>query len=113
MEKKFEKILASAQRVVSYYHMTYTLTRTSMALDHGTLSALGELAELWQVSKAEVMRRAVKRARNEAEREAAQPKPREALDWLQKKGGLTLQEASVLREEVHAERQAKRYWWEA
>ena len=93
--------------------MAYTLTRTSMALDHGTLRALAELADLWQVSKAEVMRRAVKRARHEAEREAAQPKPEEALEWLQKGGGLTHREASVMREETHAERQAKRYWWEA
>ena len=92
--------------------MAYRLIRTSMALDHGTLLALKELAKLWQVSKAEVMRRAVKRASEEARRETSLRKPLEALDWLQSGGGLTLNEAEAFREEVRAERQAKRYWWE-
>ena len=92
--------------------MRYALTRTSMALDRGTLLALKELAKRWQVSKAEVMRRAVRRAREEADREASQPKPLEALDWLQGGAGLTVHEAESFREEVNAERQAKRYWWE-
>jgi hypothetical protein len=92
--------------------MAYALTRTSMALDRGTLLALKELAKRWQVSKAEVMRRAVKRAKEEAEREAALPKPLEALNWLQKGGGLSVGEAESFREEVRVERQAKRYWWE-
>jgi predicted transcriptional regulator len=92
--------------------MSYELTRTSMALDQGTLHALKELAEHWQVSKAEVMRRAVKRVKEEVEREAALPKPLDALNWLQKGGGLSVQEAESFREEVQAERQAKRYWWE-
>jgi hypothetical protein len=92
--------------------MSYALTRTSMALDRGTLLALKELAKRWQVSKAEVMRRAVKRAKEEAEREAVFPKPLDALNWLQKGGGLSMQEAETFREEVRSERQAKRYWWE-
>jgi hypothetical protein len=83
-----------------------------MALDHGTLHALKDLAKRWQVSKAEVMRRAVKRAKEEAEREAALPKPLDALDWLHGGGGLTVKEAESFREEVRAERHAKRYWWE-
>jgi hypothetical protein len=98
--------------VVTYYHMSYALIRTSMALDHGTLLALKELAQRWQVSKAEVMRRAVKRAKEEAERETALPKPLDALNWLHGGGGLTVDEAESFREEVRAERQAKRYWWE-
>lgn len=95
------------------YHMTYSLKRTSMALDGWTLSALKELAKKWGVSKAEVMRRAVKQAKETANREQNLPKPIEALDWLQNGGGLTVKEAESFREEVHAERQAKRYWWEA
>ncbi len=93
--------------------MSYSLTRTSMALDAWTLSALSELAERWSVSKAEVMRRAVKQAKMQADRHDQQPKPLEALDWLQGGGGLSAQEADAFREEVQAERQAKRYWWEA
>ena len=42
--------------------MTYSLTRTSMALDSMTLSAINFLAEKWEVSKAEVMRRAIKKS---------------------------------------------------
>ena len=66
--------------VVIDYHMTYTLTRTSMALDQGTLKALKDLASRWGISKAEVMRRAVRKAKEEADREAKQPKPLQALD---------------------------------
>ncbi len=93
--------------------MTYSLKRTSMALDGWTLSALKELAKKWGVSKAEVMRRAVKQARETENREQNLPKPIEALDWLQNGGGLTVKEAEGFRKEVQAERQAKRYWWEA
>ncbi len=93
--------------------MTYALTRTSMALDGWTLRALKELAARWGVSKAEVMRRAVKQAKDVADRDAALPKPLEALEWLHKGGGLTVREATAHREQVHAERQAKQYWWEA
>jgi Ribbon-helix-helix protein, copG family len=92
--------------------MNYLLTRTSMALDSGTLLTLKELAKLWGISKSEVMRRAVKRLKEDADRQAAQPSPLEALNWLQDGGGLTVKEAAAFREEVKAERQAKRYWWE-
>jgi hypothetical protein len=95
-----------------HYHMNYLLTRTSMALDSGTLLTLKELAKLWGISKSEVMRRAVKRLKEDADRQAAQPSPLEALNWLQDGGGLTVKEAAAFREEVKAERQAKRYWWE-
>lgn len=83
-----------------------------MALDQWTRRALAELARKWDISKAEVMRRAVKRLKEEADREAALPKPVDALDWLQSGGGLTMHEAATFREEVKAEREAKRYWWE-
>ena len=92
--------------------MTYSLTRTSMALDSMTLSAINFLAEKWEVSKAEVMRRAIKKAKEDADLKEQQPKPIEALDWLQKGGGLTVREAEAFRREVRAEREAKRYWWE-
>ena len=93
--------------------MSYALTRTSMALDTGTLKALKELARRWGVSKAEVMRRAVKQAKQEADRHAEQPEPIEALEWLQAGGGLSVKEAEAFREEVLAERKARRQWWEA
>ena len=91
---------------------TNTLKRTSMALDGGTLKTLADLAKRWSVSKAEVMRRAVRQAREEADRESALPKPLSALDWLQNGGGLTVKEAEAFRKEVRAEREARRQWWE-
>lgn len=83
-----------------------------MALDQATLGAIDYLAKKWAVSKAEVMRRAVKRVKEDTDLKDQQPKPLEALDWLQKGGGLTVEEAEQFREEVRAERQAKRHWWE-
>jgi hypothetical protein len=93
--------------------MNYTLQRTSMSLDQWTIKALAELAKRLGTSKAEIIRRAVRKAKEEADRESQQPSPLEALDWLQKGGGLTLQEADHFREEVKAERLAKKYWWES
>lgn len=93
--------------------MTYTLTRTSMALDSFTLGVLDLLSKKWGVPKAEVMRRAVRHIKEAEDMKDQCPKPLEALDWLQNGGGLTLQEAEAFREEVRAEREAKRYWWEA
>jgi predicted transcriptional regulator len=93
--------------------MTYGLTRTSMALDANTLSSLDWLAKQWGVSKAAVIRRAVSQARASAEVEKQRPKPLEALEWLQSGGGLLKEEADAFRAEVQAEREAKKYWWEA
>ncbi len=95
-----------------HYHMNYNLKRTSMALDQWTLRVLAELAKKWDTSKAEVLRRAVRHLKEEEDKAMKHPKPLEALDWLQKGGGLSKEEALVLREEVAAERNAKRYWWE-
>lgn len=83
-----------------------------MALDEGTLTALAELAERWSVSKAEVMRRAVKRMKDESDRTERQLAPVDALRWLQAGGGLTVREAEQFRREVKAERQARKGWWE-
>lgn len=98
---------------ITCYHMAYALTRTSMALDQFTLKVLDLLAQKWGVPKAEVMRRAVRRLKEEEDMKENCPKPLEALDWLQQGGGMTVQEAEAFREEVRAEREAKRYWWEA
>ena len=92
--------------------MSYALTRTSMALDQFTVRVLDLLAKKWGVPKAEVMRRAVRRIKEEEDMKDQCPKPLHALDWLQNGGGLTVQEAEAFRDEVQAERDAKRYWWE-
>lgn len=84
-----------------------------MALDAVTVGILDLLSKKWNVPKAEVMRRAVKRIKEEEDMKDQRPKPLEALDWLQNGGGLTVQEAQAFRDEVQAEREAKRYWWEA
>ncbi len=92
--------------------MSYSLTRTSMALDQSTLLALDDLSKLWKISKAEVMRRAVRKLKEEAAREPVLLPPLDALEWLQKGGGLSPEEAETFRCEVNEERQAKRFWWE-
>ena len=89
-----------------------TMSRTSMTLDSLTLGLLDLLAKKWRVSKAEVMRRAIKRIKEEDDLKENQPNPLQALDWLQEGGGLTLQEAEAFREEMQAERLAKRFWWQ-
>jgi len=103
-------------RYSTSYHMseiTYRLTRTSMALDGWTLRALEELSERLHTSKAEVIRRAVREMKERSDREANAPKPLEALDWLQNGGGLAAEEAAEFRSAMVAERNAKKYWWEA
>jgi hypothetical protein len=96
--------------------MSYRLEfiRTSMSLDTGTISALKKIAQIWGVSKAEVMRRAVKKVEMEENQKLTNPAPSplEALAWLQNGGGLSHAEGSMLREEMSVERQATRYWWE-
>jgi hypothetical protein len=94
--------------------MSYLLEykRTSMSLDLGTIDALRKLASLWGVSKAEVMRRAIKTAEKTENMKIAQPSPLEALSKLQSSIGLNPAEAAALREQIQEERQAKRYWWE-
>ncbi len=96
------------------YHMNYAnpLKRTSMALDAGTLSALDSLAKRHAVSKAEVMRQAIRKLRLEAEAEDRRPSPLTALDWLQDGGGLSLAEGAEFKADIRAEREAKRMWWE-
>jgi len=92
--------------------MSYSLARTSMSLDKVTIQAMDALSKKWGISKAEVVRRAVKSLKTQADKEDRLPSPLEALDWLQNGGGLVAEEAANFRAEVKAERDAKRYWWE-
>jgi hypothetical protein len=92
---------------------TNRMTRTSMALDAWTIRALNALSEKWHISKAEVIRRAVRLLHDQAVREDRAPTPLEALDWLQQGGGLVAEDAARFRAEVKANRDARTYWWEA
>ncbi len=107
-----ERMLADARHYAIHYHMNYSSIRTSMALDQWTLNTLKALAGKFGVSKSEVMRKAVRALNEQVEHEKSRPSPLQALDFLHSGGGLTAQEAEAFREEVQAERQAKRYWWE-
>ncbi len=89
------------------------LTRTSMALDGSTLGTLEELSKNWGTSKAGVIRRAVREAKERWDQKNSGPSPLEALDWLQGGGGILREEAAEYRANLQAERQAKKYWWEA
>ena len=93
--------------------MSYRMIRTSMSLDAATLETMDALAKQWSISKAEVMRRAVRSLKAEAEREDRKPTPLQALDWLQGGGGLSVKEGEAFKKAVQSERSAKRYWWEA
>ena len=93
-------------------HYALQLTRTSMSLDPATLKTLAALSGRWSVSKAEVMRRAIRQLQEQADREDSRPTPLQAMEWLQNGGGITLQEAASHQAAIADERQAKRYWWE-
>ena len=73
--------------------MSYALKRTSMALDAWTIQALKELSEKWGISKAEVIRRAVRQFKEKSDVENQQIDPLQALEWLQQGGGLVAEEA--------------------
>lgn len=95
------------------YHMSYSLIRTSVSLDRGTLDILDALAKKWSVSKAEVMRRAIRKAKEQADQEDLRPSPLESMEWLQSGGGLTVNEAADFKAAIQTEREAKHYWWES
>jgi Arc/MetJ-type ribon-helix-helix transcriptional regulator len=99
--------------VVNSYHMKHTsnLKRTSMSLDTDTLDSIESLAQKWQTSKSEVIRRAVRKIREDEAMKAARMTPVQALEWLQE-NGISQAEADTLMEEVRLEREAKKYWWE-
>ncbi|MCW1885262.1 ribbon-helix-helix protein, CopG family [Luteolibacter flavescens] len=89
------------------------LVRTSMSLDTVTLGLLDELAKRESISKSEVMRRAVRKLKEESDREDHRLSPLAALEWLQKRGGLDSAESDAFKSAIREERDAKRYWWEA
>ena len=68
--------------------------RTTFALDVATEHSIQRLAKLWNISKAEVVRRSVAQAESAAA-EKARPSPLEALKWLQSNGKLTEAEAQA------------------
>lgn len=84
-----------------------------MSLDPGTLGVLDGLAKRWAVSKAEVMRRSIRRMQEEVEAEDKRPSPLQALEWLQSGAGLSVAEGADFKANIEAERQAKRCWWES
>lgn len=78
--------------------MTY---RTTFALDESTALRIRELASVWNVSQAEVIRRSVAKANAEASR----PDPIALLTGLHESGGgLDATQATTYLEEVAADR---------
>lgn len=90
---------------------TGTLKRTSMSLDQETIGALESLASKWNTSKSEVIRRAVRKAKEDEAMEAARMTPIQAMEWLQE-NGISQEQANTMREEIRLEREARKYWWE-
>jgi Arc/MetJ-type ribon-helix-helix transcriptional regulator len=84
-----------------------------MALDAWTTQALKELSEKWSISKAEVIRRAVRQLKEKADQEDQAMDPLQALTWLQQGGGLVAEDAEQFRANVKAEREERKYWWES
>jgi Arc/MetJ-type ribon-helix-helix transcriptional regulator len=84
-----------------------------MALDAWTIQALKELSDKWSISKAEVIRRAVRQLKEKADSEEQAMDPLQALNWLQNGGGLVAEDAEKFRADVIAERQECKYWWES
>lgn len=110
-----EEILTAFTKCTTRYHMSYVtpLVRTSVSLDTVTLGVLDSLAKRWSVSKAEVMRRAIRRVQEEVDAEDKRPSPLQALEWLQNGAGLSVAEGESFKADVEAERAAKLYWWES
>ena len=93
--------------------MSYSLTRTSMALDAWTVQSIKELSEKWSISKSEVMRRAVRQIKEKADKEEHTMDPLQALNWLQEDGGLVADEADQFRADLKAEREQRKFWWDS
>jgi len=84
-----------------------------MSLDGYTLTAMEALAKKWGTSKSEVVRKAIRSLKLQADAEDQKPTPIEALDWLHQGGGLTPNEAEAFRAAVLEERSARKFWWES
>ena len=86
--------------------MATMTVRTTFALDPATGNAIQRLARLWNVSKAEAVRRSVAEAERHAAAAAAMS-PLEALDWLQSHGTLSANAAA------RWEKESRKGWAEA
>lgn len=83
--------------------MSRTSHRTTFALDQSTADRLKRLSLRWQVSQAEVVRRAVEQA--EAQANASDPNPLSRLRQLREAGqSLTLEAADAYMCEVYQDR---------
>jgi len=99
--------------VVSSYHMSQasTLKRTSMSLDQETLGSLESLATKWNTSKSEVIRRAVRKVKEDEAMKTCRMTPVEALRWL-RKNGISREAAEAWKDDIRLEREAKPNWWD-
>ena len=86
--------------------MTIALKRTSMALDTETINALESLSKKWAVSKAEVMRRAIKKIKQEETETLSDAK--QALQWLKDSGPEDKKQAQLDCEEASTQRKSWR-----
>ena len=97
--------------------MATTLKRTSMALDEESLNTLTTLSSSQKISKAEVLRRAIRHYADHPElgksnSKPAKMSPLEALEELRKSPPLTEKQGKVWMDEVRTEREAWRDPWE-
>ena len=76
--------------------------RTTFAFDGDTMRRLKNLASRWQVSQAEVVRRALSQA--ESQRLPDSPDPMAALKAYHAQGGLDRKKAEAYLSEVHEDR---------
>jgi Arc/MetJ-type ribon-helix-helix transcriptional regulator len=79
-----------------------------MSLGVLALETLGMLAEKWNTSKSEVIRRSVRKAKEADAMNTARMSPVEALKWIRAGGGLNEEQAKPFLNEVAAERAAKK-----
>lgn len=82
--------------------MTGSLHRTSFALDHATVERLQRLARRWDVSQAEVVRRAVRAAADQADAEGESLAGR--LDQYRAGNRLSTEEADAYLSRVREDR---------
>jgi predicted transcriptional regulator len=85
------------------YHMTQTKHRTSFALDEETIVRLRALARTWNVSQAEVVRRAVHLAYTRSESEAGEV--RERIAEYRAAGRVGADEANAYLRRLQEERE--------
>ncbi len=84
--------------------MATTTIRSTYALDVETVQALERIAQRWQVSKSEALRRAIRAAAGE--QPATARKALDALDALQQSLKLTPAKARAWARQARAERRA-------